>query len=60
MDRPALPGLNAAIMDKAYDSDMWRVLQEQGVEAVIPSKMNRFDAIANEREQSPCRQQGAR
>jgi hypothetical protein len=47
-------------MDKAYDSDMWRVLQEQGVEAVIPSKMNRFDAIADEREQSPCRQQRAR
>jgi putative transposase len=56
-DLPALPELDAAVMDKAYDSDAIRqVLHDQGVEAVIPSKTNRIDEIPYDREQYKCRQ----
>jgi transposase len=56
-DLPALPELDAAVMDKAYDSDAIRqVLDDQGVEAVIPSKTNRIAEIPYDREQYKCRQ----
>jgi transposase len=56
-DLPALPELDAAVMDKAYDSDAIRqVLDEQGVEAVIPSKTNRIAEIPYDRAQYKARQ----
>jgi putative transposase len=56
-DLPALPELDAAVMDKAYDSDVIRqVLHDQGVEAVIPSKTNRIEEIRYDKEQYKCRQ----
>jgi putative transposase len=56
-DLPALPELDAAVMDKAYDSDAIRqVLHERGVEAVIPSKTNRIEEIPYDKEQYKCRQ----
>jgi transposase len=56
-DLPALPALDAAVMDKAYDSDAIRqVLADQGVEAVIPGKTNRIEAITYDTEQYKLRQ----
>jgi transposase len=56
-DLRALPGLDAAVMDKAYDSDAIRLLfHDQGVEAVIPSKTNRIEENPYEKEQYTCRQ----
>jgi transposase len=56
-DLPALPELDAAVMDKAYDSDAIRqVLQEQGVEAVIPSKTNRIAELPDDKAQYKVRQ----
>ena len=44
-------------MDKAYDSEaIRRVLQEQGVAAVIPGKTNRLEAIPYDKEQYKLRQ----
>jgi hypothetical protein len=41
---PTLPALEAAVMDKAYDSDaIPQLLQEEDIEAVIPGKTNRQD-----------------
>jgi transposase len=60
-DLPALPELDAAVMDKAYDSDAIRqVLDDQGVEAVIPSKTNRIAEIPYDREQDKCRHKAER
>lgn len=48
-------------MDKADDSDASRrVLQEQGVEAGIPSKKNRLAAIPDDNAQEKLRQNVAR
>jgi transposase len=56
-DLPALPELDAAVMDKAYDSDAIRqALHDRGVEAVIPSKTNRLEEIPDDKEQDKCRQ----
>jgi transposase len=56
-DLPTLPGLDAAVMDKAYDSDAIRqVLQNQGVEAVIPSQTNRSAELPYAKAQYKCRQ----
>jgi transposase len=56
-DLPALPELDAAVMDKAYDSDAIRQeLHDRGVEAVIPSKTNRIEEIPYDKEQYKCRQ----
>lgn len=44
-------------MDKAYDSDaIRRVLHDQGVEAVVPSKTNRIEEIPYDKEQYKLRQ----
>jgi transposase len=54
---PVLPELDAAVMDKAYDSDAIRqLLTEQGVEAVIPGKTNRTKEIVYDKEQYKLRQ----
>ena len=51
-DLPELPELDAAVMEKGYDSDAIRqVLAEQGIEAVIPGKTNRTQEIIYEKEQ---------
>jgi transposase len=56
-DLPALPELDAAIRDQAYDCDAMRqVLHDQGVEAVIPRKTNRIEEIPDETEHDKCRQ----
>jgi transposase len=56
-DLPALPELDAAVMDKASDSDALRpVLHDQGVEAGIPSKTNRLAEIPSDTEPDKCRQ----
>jgi transposase len=56
-DLPALPALDAAVMDKAYDSDAIRqVRHEQGVAAVIPRKTNRLEEIRYDKEQDKSRQ----
>jgi len=56
-DLSAFPELDAAVMDKAYDSHAIRqVLHDQGVEAVIPSKTNRIDEIPYDRAQYKCHQ----
>jgi transposase len=56
-DLPTLPGLDAAVMDKAYDSDAIRqVLQNQGVEAVLPSQTNRSAELPYAKAQYKCRQ----
>jgi transposase len=54
---PAHPELDAAVMDRAYDSNAIRqVLAEQGVEAVIPGKTNRTQEIMYDKEQYKLRQ----
>jgi transposase len=54
---PDLPGLEAAVMDKAYDSDAIRqLLAEHDVEAVIPGKTNRTQEIVYDKEQYKLRQ----
>jgi putative transposase len=54
---PALPVLDAAVIDKGDDGDAIRqVLAEQGVEAVIPSKTNRLQEIVYDKEQDKLRQ----
>jgi hypothetical protein len=58
-DLRALQGLDAAVMDKAYDSDAIRlVFHDQGVEAVTPGKTNRIEEIPYDKEQytsnRPC------
>jgi putative transposase len=54
---PELPALDAAVMDKGYDSDAIRqLLQDQGVEAVIPGKTNRLQKIVYDKEQYKLRQ----
>jgi putative transposase len=56
-DVPDLPALDAAVMDKGYDSDAIRqVLADQGVEAVIPGKTNRTQEIVYDKEQYKLRQ----
>jgi putative transposase len=56
-DLPELPELDAAVMDKGYDSDAIRqVLAEQGSEAVIPGKTNRTQEIIYDTEQYKLRQ----
>jgi putative transposase len=56
-DLPNLPALAAAVMDKGYDSDAIRhLLQDQGIEAVIPGKTNRTEAIVYDKEQYKLRQ----
>jgi transposase len=56
-DLPNLPALEAAGMDKAYDSDAMRqVLHDEGREAVIPGKTNRLAEIAYDKEQYKRRQ----
>ena len=43
---PALPGLGAVVMDKAYGSNTIRqFLAMQGIEVVIPSKANRTESM---------------
>ena len=54
---PDLPELDAAVMDKAYDSNAIRhMLADQGVEAVIPGKSNRTQEIIYDKEQYKLRQ----
>jgi transposase len=56
-DLPNLPAREAAVMDKAYDSDAMRqVLHDEGREAVIPGKTNRLAEIAYDKEQYKRRQ----
>jgi transposase len=55
---PALPVLDAAVMDKGYDSDAIRqLLANQGIAAVIPGKTNRRQEIVYDKEQYQLRQQ---
>ncbi len=47
-----------AIMDKAYDSKGIRqALADQGVEAVIPARLNRIETIHHDQEKYKRRQQ---
>ena len=51
-------GLGAAVMDKAYDSQAIRhVLGALGIEAVIPPRSNRTEAIAYDKEKYKWREQ---
>jgi transposase len=55
---PDLPALDAAVMEKGYDSDAIRqLLAEQDLEAVIPGKTNRLQEIGYDTEQYKLRQQ---
>ena len=54
----AVSGLGAAVMDKAYDSQAIRsFLEALGIEAVIPPRANRTEAMAYDREKSKWREQ---
>ena len=54
---PALPGLGAVVMDKAYDSNAIRqFLAMQGIEAVIPSKANRIESIHHDAQKYKLRE----
>ena len=54
---PALPRLGAVVMDKAYDSNAIRqFLAMQGIEAVIPSKANRTEAIHHDAQKYKLRE----
>ena len=54
---PALPGLGAVVMDKAYDSNAIRqFLAGQGIEAVIPPKANRTEAIHHDAQKYKLRE----
>ena len=56
-EKPALPALEYAAMDKAYDSDHIRSrVEEDGVEAVIPPKANRKAPIDYDAEQYKLRE----
>ena len=53
---PALPGLGV-MMDKAYDSNTIRqFLTMQGIEAVIPQKANRTEAIYHDAQKYKLRE----
>lgn len=56
-EKPGLPALQYAGLDKAYDSDHIRArLAEDGIEAVIPPKANRKEPIAYDAEQYKLRE----
>ena len=56
-DKPELPALQYAALDKAYDSDHIRArIQADGVEAVIPPKANRKMAISYDADQYRLRE----
>ena len=51
------PEPEAAVMDKAYDSDAIRkTLADRGVEAVIPAKSNRTETIPHDQEKYALRE----
>ena len=54
---PALPGLGAVVMDKAYDSNAIRqFLAVQGIEAVIAPKANRIGSIHHDAQKYQLRE----
>ena len=54
---PALPGLGAVVMDKAYDSNTIRqFLAMQGIEAVIAPKANRIGSIHHDAQKYQLRE----
>ena len=53
----SVPGLQAVVMDQAYDSTpIRRVLAEQGIEAVIPARANRTETIHHDKEKYALRE----
>ena len=54
----AVSGLEVAVMDKAYDSQAIRsFLRKLGIEAVIPPRVNRTEALAYDPEKYKWREQ---
>ena len=54
----AVSGLEVAVLDKAYDSQAIRsFLRKLGIEAVIPPRVNRTEALAYDPEQDKWREQ---
>ena len=54
----AVAGLRVAVMDKAYDSQAIRsFLRKLGIEAVIPPRVNRTEALAYDPEKYKWREQ---